>query len=332
MALMKTKRNGEPPSKITVKTKREAYVPNVENQRKMAEYESALGKNKAIEDKYKSDVESYGRQMKAYSEQPKGRKEFQTLFSGGGRFLSESELTDWNKQKSGDRGGLQAKKVYVSKGYGKEQSSGPMKGDKGAYSGYLGAAHEWFDKPTAPTSPKMATVERPKLGIERMPLNKVTGISTKRGELAEPTKWEQPELRKIGNVEQYYRTKKDVKKENKLIGRTIENVKRKAEFKKELKQGKAYFGTYAGETAGDIRAHKKAIKEDIKDVLTTRPIKGLGLVKKDLSKLKTARQAEKYVKKAGREYTGLTTDQTNQIGNKVRFATPEKFKGYKKTK
>lgn len=333
MALMRTKRNGGEPT-IVVKTKREAYVPNVENQKKEAEYESALAKNKAIEEKYKSDVESYSRQMKVYSEQPKGRKEFKTLFSGGGRFLSESELADWNKRSSVERGGLKAKKVYVSKGYGKEQSGSTMRGEKGAYSGYMGSAHEWFDKPVEPSKPMLATVERPKMQIERMPLDKVIGISTKRGELVEPAKWEKPELRKVGKVEKKFYTKKNIEKESKPISRAIENIKRKGQFAQELKQGKAYFGTYSGETAADIKAHKKVIREDIKDVLTTRSLKGLGLIKKDLSKLKTARQAEKYIKKVGREYYGVNAGENIEfnpkIGQKVRFATPEKFKNYKK--
>ena len=111
---MALKRKGEDP--IIVKTKREAYVPNVENQKKIASYESALAKNKTIEDKYKSDVETYGKQMKAYEERPKysGKRDIQTKFSGGGRELSASELAEWNKRKSGERAGLTAKKVIVS--------------------------------------------------------------------------------------------------------------------------------------------------------------------------------------------------------------------------
>lgn len=345
---MALKRKGEDP--IIVKTKREAYVPNVENQKKMAAYESALAKNKTIEDKYKSDVETYGKQMKAYEEQPKGRKDFQALFSGGGRYLSSSELEDWNKQKSGERGGLAAKKVYVSKGYGKEQPGGPMKGEGGkSYSGYMGASHEWFDKPTAPVKQKTPTVEQPKLDLERMPLNKITGISTKKKQLAVPEekeKWQAPG-RNLVSVEKTFTTRSGKEKTRTPISKAVENVKRKVQYKQELKQGKAYFGGFEGQNAGDISETKKGLKQQIKEVRkgTARHMESLNKrerIQGYKSELKQAKQAGKYIKNLGNEFTmsGATAGENiKRVGpnaevvakktGRIRFATPETFKDYR---
>lgn len=335
MALMRTKRNGEDP--IIVKTKREAYVPNAENQRKTAEYESALAKNKTIEDKYKSDVETYGKQMKAYSEQPKGgRRDLSTKFSGGGRELSASELAEWNKRKSGDRGGLSAKKVYVAKDYSSDKE----------YKGYF---HEDLNKPTAPVKQKTPTVERPKLAIERMPLNKITGISTKKEQLvmpAEKEKWQAPG-RSLVSVEKTFTARGGKEKTRNVVSKAVENVKRKAQYKQELKQGKAYFGGFEGENAGDISETRKGLKQQIKDVRkgTAAPMESVSKrerLKGYKSELKQAKQAGKYIKNLGAEYTMkgakageegtkklVTGEVVAKKTGKVRFAKPETFKNYR---
>lgn len=325
---MALKRKGEDP--IIVKTKREAYKPNVENQKKLAAYESAVSKNKAIEDKYKSDVETYGKQMKAYSEQPKGgRRDLSTKFSGGGRYLNPTELAEWNKQKSGERGGLAAKKVYVAKDYasGKE------------YKGYF---HEDLNKPTAPSKQKTPTVERPKLAIEQMPLNKVTGVSTKKKQLAVPEekeKWQAPG-RNLVSVEKTFTTRGGKEKTRNVVSKAVENVKRKAQYKQELKQGKAYFGGFEGESASDIASTKSSLKKQIKDVKkgTAAPMESVSKrerLKGYKSELKQAKQAEKYAKKVGAEYYGVSAGQnvefSPKFGSKVRFATPETFKGYRES-
>lgn len=345
---MALKRKGEDP--IIVKTKREAYVPNVENQKKMAAYESALAKNKTIEDKYKSDVENYGKQMKAYEEQPKGRKDLQTFFQGGGRYLSSSELEDWNKQNSGERGGLAAKKVYVSKGYGKEQPGGPMKGEGGkSLAGYKGSFHEWFDKPTAPAKQKTPTVEKPKLAIERMPMDKVTGIATKKKQLAVPEekeKWQAPG-RNLVSVEKTFTTRGGKEKTRNVVSKAVENVKRKAQYKQELKQGKAYFAGFEGQNAGDISETKKGLKQQIKEVRkgTAAPMESVSKrerIQGYKSELKQAKQAGKYIKNLGNEFTmsGATAGENiKRVGpnaeavakktGRIRFATPETFKDYR---
>jgi hypothetical protein len=331
---MALKRKGDDP--IIVKTKREAYKPNVENQKKLAAYESAVSKNKAIEDKYKSDVETYGKQMKAYSEQPKGRRDMTTFFQGGGRYLNPQELEAFNKGNAEDvsrRGGLKASKVYVSKDYGKE-------GVSMGYSGYKGAYHEWLDKPTAPVKQKTPTVERPKLAIEQMPLNKVTGVSTKKKQLAVPNekeKWQAPG-RNLVSVEKTFTTRGGKEKTRTPISKAVENVKRKAQYKQELKQGKAYFGGFEGESASDIASTKSSLKKQIKDVKkgTVAPMESVSKrerLKGYKSELKQANQAEKYAKKVGAEYYGVGAGQNVEFnpkfGSKVRFATPETFKGYR---
>jgi len=340
---MKTSRNGEPPGKkinVIVKTKREAYVPNAENQRKEAEYESALAKNKTIEDKYKSDVETYGKQMKAYSEQPKGgRRDLSTKFSGGGRELSASELAEWNKRKSGDRGGLTAKKVYVAKDYSSDKE----------YKGYF---HEDLNKPTAPVKQKTPTVERPKLAIERMPMDKLVSIST---DTPRPTrmalpeekeKWQAPG-RSLVSVEKTFTTRGGKEKTRNVVSKAVENVKRKAQYKQELKQGKAYFGGFEGENAGDISETRKGLKQQIKDVRkgTAAPMESVSKrerLKGYKSELKQAKQAGKYIKNLGAEYTMkgakageegtkklVTGEVVAKKTGKVRFAKPETFKNYR---
>ena len=344
MALKRTSRNGEPPGKkinVIVKTKREAYVPNAENQRKTAEYESALAKNKAIEDKYKSDVETYGKQMKAYEERPKysGKRDIQTKFSGGGRELSASELAEWNKRKSGERAGLTAKKVYVAKDYSSDKE----------YKGYF---YEDMNKPTAPTKQKTPTVEKPKLAIERMPMDKLVSIST---DTPRPTrmalpeekeKWQAPG-RNLVSVEKTFYTRSGKEKTRTPISKAVENVKRKVQYKQELKQGKAYFGGFEGQNAGDISETKKGLKQQIKEVRkgTARHMESLNKrerIQGYKSELKQAKQAGKYIKNLGNEFTmsGATAGENiKRVGpnaevvakktGRIRFATPETFKDYR---
>ena len=340
---MALKRKGEDP--IIVKTKREAYVPNVENQKKIAAYESALAKNKTIEDKYKSDVETYGKQMKAYEERPKysGKRDIQTKFSGGGRELSASELAEWNKRKSGERAGLAAKKVYVAKDYSSDKE----------YKGYF---YEDMNKPTAPIKQKTPTVEQPKLALERMPMDKVTGIATKKKQLAgvDKEKWQAPG-RNLVSVEKTFYTRSGKEKTRTPISEAVENVKRKAQYKQELKQGKAYFGRFEGLNAGDISEAKKSLKQEVKDIKATRGTTGpssmtksenrkatRSMIKDVKSELKQAKQAGKYIKNLGNEFTmsGATAGENiKRVGpnaevvakktGRIRFATPETFKDYR---
>jgi hypothetical protein len=256
---MALKRKGEDPkTKVKVTSVKEDVKPNAENKRKMDEYNAASASYKSAESKYKSDVDAYNKQMKAYNEAPRvaGRRDMETTFQGPGKYLTGKDLEDWNAKKSEGRGGVTAKKVYVSKNYNPDKE----------YTGYF---HEDLNKPTAPVKQKTPTVERPKLAIERMPLNKVTGVSTEKKQLAVPKekeKWQAPG-RNLVSVEKTFTTRGGKEKTRTPISKAVENVKRKAQYKQELKQGKAYFGGFEGESASDIASTKSSLKKQIKDAV-----------------------------------------------------------------
>ena len=172
---MKTKRLGtEPPGK--------QYTWE-----DVAKNEELKSRNKAAKEKYESDLQNYNKQVKFYKEnEPKGKRDMTTFFQGGGRYLSEKELADWNKEQSQsgqeERAGLKASKIYVSKGYGSEQSGSPMKGESGkSYAGFKGTYHEWLENPKKPTLPAYEKEE--KIDTKKLPLTKMRTL--KQGETFE---------------------------------------------------------------------------------------------------------------------------------------------------
>jgi hypothetical protein len=196
MALMKTKRLGtEPPGK--------QYTWE-----DVAKNEELKSRNKAAKEKYESDLQNYNKQVKFYKEnEPKGKRDMTTFFQGGGRYLSEKELADWNKEQSQsgqeERAGLKASKIYVSKGYGSEQSGSHMKGESGkSYAGFKGTYHEWLENPKKPTLPayeKEENIDTKKIPLQKLPLKPVQKIDQKKGKLSIPKKvekeiptWEEP--------------------------------------------------------------------------------------------------------------------------------------------
>jgi hypothetical protein len=196
MALMKTKRLGtEPPGK--------QYTWE-----DVAKNEELKSRNKAAKEKYESDLQNYNKQVKFYKEnEPKGKRDMTTFFQGGGRYLSEKELADWNKEQSQsgqeERAGLKASKIYVSKGYGSEQSGSPMKGESGkSYAGFKGTYHEWLENPKNPTLPayeKEEKIDTKKIPLPKLPLKPIQTIDQKKGKLSIPKKvekeiptWEEP--------------------------------------------------------------------------------------------------------------------------------------------
>ncbi len=188
---MALKRKGEDPkTKVKITSVKEDVTPNAENKRKMDEYNAASTAYKSAESKYKSDVETYNKQMKVYSDQPKSsRRDVQTKFAGGGRYLNAQELEKWNASKSGDRAGLTSSKVYVSKDYDPNKE----------YKGYF---HEDLNKPTAPKKQTLAEPKAPNLSLERMPMLKIKKIETTSSKkLAERTpseetnQWQAPSRR-----------------------------------------------------------------------------------------------------------------------------------------
>ena len=303
---MKTGRKGEDPKKPKTngdnpKTNQEVKVTAnkpVEPPQKqytwddVSKNEEVKSRNKSAREKYQSEVETYNKQIKAYNElEPKGvKKDLNTFFTGGGRYLNPTELEAWNKEQkeSGtDRSLLRANKVYVNKEYGKEGSVSALKTTTGkSYSGGLGAFHEWLEKPEqskAPIYEKEEDIDFRKLPLpEKLPLLKPSKIKSSDLKLirstqtapAEKADWEAPD----GSTK--YRTKyilPDISTTNKgkSLGRFI---KAKAEAigkdnaltpgliktqgkerliqgktGREAKMAKAYFSGYEGQSKFDIK-------------------------------------------------------------------------------
>jgi len=224
MALMKTgrkgedptkKKNGVEPTKAQSEVKVTANKPGEPQPKQytwddVSKNEEIKARNLSKRKKYESDVETYNKQMKLYNElEPKGvKKDLNTFFQGGGRYLDPTELEAWNKEAetsgiSATMGGLKAKKVYVNKDYGKEGSISTLKTTTGkSYSGGSGAYHQWLGEPTKAV--EQAYEKEEKIDVNRIPLPKMElkkpKIETERGEIVRPKKeekaaptWEEPE-------------------------------------------------------------------------------------------------------------------------------------------
>lgn len=360
---MALKRKGEDPkTKVKVTSVKEDVKPNADNKSKLDKYYSTIESNKAAEGKYKSDVEAYNKQMKAYSEQPKGRRDMTTFFQGGGRYLNPQELEAFNKENAEDvsrRGGLKASKVYVNKDYGKE-------GVAMGYSGYKGAYHEWLDKPTAPKKQTLAEPKAPKLDIERMPMLKVKKIETTSSKkLATPTEketpeWEAPSRRYTETKVTKSTARNAARNEGKLKSARVSDISLKSKvaglsYNKEGKEAKAYYGGFEGQTKSDIterrgaiKAEKRELRQGIKDVR-----KGLTPASESLSKseriqgyrkeIKNLRAENKQAKQAGKYFDkNLEARSFYDEGREVvraqakekpgaKFFTPEAMKGYRES-
>ena len=346
MALIKPK-GEDPKSKLKVTYEKENVTPNADNKKKMEEYNTSLSAYKAAEGKYKSDVETYNKQMKAYNEQPKtNRKDVQTKFAGGGRYLSGQELEKWNAGKSGERGGLSAKKVYVAKDYSSDKE----------YKGYF---HEELNKPIAPKKHTLAEPKQPELSLERMPMLKAKKIETAAPKkLAErkteeaPT-WEEPSKISTKTKTSFSTARNAARNEGKLgsarvANQTIKTMVGGREYKKEGGQAKAYFGGFEGASKFDIKdrqnaikAEKKELRQGIKDVrkgaaapvesmTKGERIKGYREEIKGLrAENKQAKMAKQYVKKAGAEYYGVNAGESSSTQSKVKYYTPEAMTGYR---
>jgi hypothetical protein len=302
MALMKTKRGGEPVKK-TVEPQPKQYTWE-----DVSKNEEVKASNLAKRKQYESELDVYGKQIKAYKSQPKTR-DMQTFFQGGGRYLSPSELESWNKEAEAsgstkERAGLKASKVYVSKGFGTEQAGGSIKGEGGrSYAGYKGAFHEWLGEPKKPTEgtyEKEEDIDIKKIPIPRMPQLKPGKIEGKSKKLAtgkiestpiEKSDWQDPE----GGVRTKTRIVKPYQvKTGEYIGQNIKyglqklagkepilrpGVKKTKEaliqgrVGREASKAKAYFGAgFEGKSVSDIgeiqsslKSSKSGLKEGIKE-------------------------------------------------------------------
>jgi hypothetical protein len=330
---MALKRKGEDPkTKVKVTSVKEDVTPNAENKRKMDEYNAASASYKSAESKYKSDVEAYNKQMKAYNEAPRvaGRRDMETTFQGPGKYLTGKDLEDWNAKKSEGRGGLTAKKVYVSKNYNPDKE----------YTGYF---HEDLNKPTAPKKHALTEPKAPKLDLERMPMLKVKKIeSTSSKKLATPTEKETPEWQAPSR--RYTETKvtkstarNAARNEGKLKSARVSDISLKskvsgAAYNKEGKQAKAYYGGFEGQTKSDIagrqsaiKAEKRELRQGIKDVR-----RGVTPASESLSKSERIQGYRKEIKNLRAE-----NKQAKQAGkydaSSAKFFTPEAMKGYRES-
>lgn len=205
------KKNGVEPTKAQSEVKVTAKKPG-EPQKTYSwdEYEKTQdvkARNLAKRKQYESDVETYNKQMKAYSNQPKNR-DMSTFFQGGGRYLSGAELEKFNKEQeesgaASEQAGLKASKVYVSKGYGMEDAEkGGLSSGRGAYQGYKGAYHTWLEKPSKVASPiyeKEESIDVNRVTLPGLETKKVTRVERPIGKIVRPKKeekeeptWEEP--------------------------------------------------------------------------------------------------------------------------------------------
>jgi hypothetical protein len=365
---MALKRKGEDPkTKVKITSVKEDVTPNAENKRKMDEYNAASTAYKSAESKYKSDVDAYNKQMKVYNEKNvKGRRDM-TFFQDGNRYLNPQELDEYNKRKSEEYGGLKASKVMVSKGYGKSNVDVSSKGEKGSYSGYLGAAHEWFDKPTAPKKQTLAEPKAPNLSLERMPMLKIKKIETtsskklaERTPSEEPEQWQAPSRRYTETKVTKSTARNAARNEGKLKSARVSDISLKSKvaglsYNKEGKEAKAYYGGFEGQTKSDIterrgaiKVEKRELRQGIKDVR-----RGVTPASESLSKseriqgyrkeIKNLRAENKQAKQAGKYFDkNLEARSFYDEGREVvraqakekpgaKFFTPEAMKGYRES-
>lgn len=263
--------------------------------------EEVKSRNKVARERYESETANYNKQLKAYGElEPKGKRDMQTFFQGGGRYLTGKELEDWNKEQSASgqegRAGLKASKIYVSKGYGTDQpGKSTLSNERGSYQGFKGTFHEWLEKPkpsTAPVYEKEENIDVRKLPpTEKLPLLKPGKIDSGGGKLvtrstpSEPTEksdWQDPSGVR---VKSRFVKPKNVKV-GEYIGQNIKYAAQKAtgknpilrpgvEKKKEAliqgksgregKMAKAYFSEYEGKSKNDIKGALGDLKADKAD-------------------------------------------------------------------
>jgi hypothetical protein len=331
---MALKRKGEDPkTKVKITSVKEDVTPNAENKRKMDEYNAASASYKSAESKYKSDVEAYNKQIKAYNEAPRvaGRRDMETTFQGPGKYLTGKDLEDWNAKKSEGRGGLTAKKVYVSKNYNPDKE----------YTGYF---HEDLNKPTAPKKHTLTEPKAPKLDLERMPMLKIKKIETtsskklaERTPAEEPEQWKAPSRRYTETKVTKSTARNAARNEGKLKSTRVSDISLKSKvaglsYNKEGKEAKAYYGGFEGQTKSDIagrqsaiKAEKRELRQGIKDVR-----RGVTPASESLSKSERIQGYRKEIKNLRAE-----NKQAKQAGkydaSSAKFFTPEAMKGYRES-
>jgi hypothetical protein len=381
MALMRTRRKGDPPVKkkeVTVSANKPAAKSTWED----------VDQNEMNSKANKASEETYAKQLKFYNEQQKGGvKDLKTMFGGGGRYLNADELKKWNAENSNnvpERAGLESEKIYVPKDF----KYGDPTNDKGVAKGYQGAGpvyHDYLKKPTKPGPLPIKEINPKDLSLPKMDYLKPGTLPTKGGklkEVPEKAKAEDWSIKKpsrfsgksISDSAPNLNRRKAVKGEDnvkfgqgiqtsrgekagikKLAYAAVANPLQRARFNKEVRQGKAYFGSNEGSSSADLATKRsglksdkaglksaiKDIKRDAKTVVPTKSltkserIKGyraeIGNINKDL---RTTNKASRYLKDlrlGGNYQPGATVNEDVSTGlrsGKIQYATPGRFEGF----
>ena len=390
MALMKMGRRGDPPIKKKKATDTKEVTVSADKPVAKSTWED-VDYNEEAKKKNANSLSTYDKQSKFYNESQKsGSKDLKTMFSGGGRYLNSDELKRWNSENSNnteDRAGLEAEKIYVPKDF---KYDSPSKGKSStAVEGYKSNGpvyHEFLKKPINPKPLPEKKINTNDLEMPKLPTKKVGLLPTKGGSIIErkapdkPENWSIQKPSKFHAVNVAYSApslnrRKAVKGEDNVkfgqgslelhsgAGRfgfkkaayaAVANPLQRARFNKEVRQGKAYFGSNEGSTSGDLATKRSSLKSDkaglktaIKEVRKDKAlpssltkserIKGyraeIGNLNKDL---RTTNKASRYLKDLGQpsantkitEYKTSAGDVKNINTGKIQYATPGKFEGY----
>jgi hypothetical protein len=390
MALMKMGRRGDPPIKKKKATDTKEVTVSADKPVAKSTWED-VDYNEAAKKTNANSLSTYDKQSKFYNESQKsGSKDLKSMFSGGGRYLNSDELKRWNSENSNnteDRAGLEAEKIYVPKDF---KYDSPSKGKSStAAEGYKSNGpvyHEFLKKPSKPNPLPIRKINNNDLEMPKLPTKKVGLLPTKGGSIIERKAPDKPEDWSIKKPSRFSGTSisysapslnrsKAVKGEDnvkfgggaktdsgrfgvkKLAYAAVANPLQRVRFNKEVRQGKAYFGSNEGSTSGDLATKrsdlksdkaglKTAIKEVRKEVKLCLPsealtkserIKGyraeIGNLNKDL---RTTKKASRYLSNLGQpsantkitEYKTSAGDVKTINTGKIQYATPGRFEGY----
>ncbi len=384
---MKMGRRGDPPTKKKKATDTKEVTVSADKPATKSTW-ADVDYNEAAKKTNANALSTYDKQSKFYNESQKsGSKDLKTMFSGGGRYLNTDELKRWNSENSNnseDRAGLAAEKIYVPKGFKYDAPNTDKKGS--AIEGYKSNGpvyHEFLKKPIKPKPLPERKINTNDLDLGKLSLLKPNPLPTKRGGLKESPEKAKAEDWSIKKPSRFSGTSisysapslnrsKAVKGEDnvkfgggvktdsgrfgvkKLAYAAVANPLQRARFNKEVRQGKAYFGSNEGSTSGDLATKRSSLKSDkaefktaIKDVRkgtamsstlnNSERIKGyraeIGTINKDL---RTTNKASRYLKALGQpsanskitEYKTSAGDVKTINTGKIQYATPGRFEGY----
>jgi hypothetical protein len=387
MALMKMGRRGDPPIKKKKATDTKEVTVSADKPVAKSTWED-VDYNEAAKKTNANSLSTYDKQSKFYNDNSKAKNhDMKTMFGGGGRYLNADELKRWNSENSNnteDRAGLESEKIYVPKDF---KYDSPSKGKSStAAEGYKSNGpvyHEFLKKPSKPNPLPIRKINNNDLEMPKLPTKKVGLLPTKGGSIIERKAPDKPEDWSIKKPSRFSGTSisysapslnrsKAVKGEDnvkfgggaktdsgrfgvkKLAYAAVANPLQRVRFNKEVRQGKAYFGSNEGSTSGDLATKRSNLKSDkaglktaIKEVRKDKAlpssltkserIKGyraeIGNLNKDL---RTTKKASRYLSNLGQpsantkitEYKTSAGDVKTINTGKIQYATPGRFEGY----